>query len=69
MFSTAESELSNKNIDFFHLLGIIYVPPIILDSWFFKNKCCCFDGYNLLKFMKMVKCLPEFEYFYCILEK
>ena len=24
---------------------------------------------NLLKFMKMVKCLPEFEHFYCILEK
>ena len=23
---------------------------------------------NLLKFMKMVKRLPEFEYFYCILE-
>ena len=22
-----------------------------------------------LKFMKMVKCLPECEYFYCILEK
>ena len=21
------------------------------------------DGYNLLKFMKMVNCLPEFEYF------
>ena len=30
---------------------------------FFKHKCCCFDRYNLLKFMKMVKCLPEFEYF------
>ena len=28
-----------------------------------------FDRNNLLKFMKMVKCLPEFEYFYCILEK
>ena len=26
-------------------------------------------GSNLLKFMKMVKCLIEFEYFYCILEK
>ena len=23
---------------------------------------------NLLRFMKMVKCLPEFENFYCILE-
>ena len=23
----------------------------------------------LLRFTKMVKCLPEFEYFYCILEK
>ena len=25
--------------------------------------------HNLLRFMKMVKCLPEFELFYCILEK
>ena len=24
---------------------------------------------NLLRFMKMVKCLPEFEHFYCILKK
>ena len=24
---------------------------------------------NLLRFIKMVTCLPEFEYFYCILEK
>ena len=24
---------------------------------------------NLLRFMKMVRCLPEFEHFYCILEK
>ena len=24
---------------------------------------------NLLRFMKMVKRLPEFEHFYCILEK
>ena len=24
---------------------------------------------NLLRFMKMVKCLPGFEHFYCILEK
>ena len=23
----------------------------------------------LIRFTKMVKCLPEFEYFYCILEK
>ena len=27
-----------------------------------------FDSDNLLRFMKMVKCLPEFEYFLCILE-
>ena len=31
-------------------------------QWIF-DKCCCFDRYNLLKFMKMVKYLPEFEYF------
>ena len=24
---------------------------------------------NLLRYMKMVKCLPELELFYCILEK
>ena len=24
---------------------------------------------NLLRFTKMVKCLPELEYFYCVLEK
>ena len=24
---------------------------------------------NYLRFTKMLKCLPEFEYFYCILEK
>ena len=24
---------------------------------------------NLFRFMKMVKCLPEFEHFYCIHEK
>ena len=41
--------------------GLVYIS--------FKPKCCCFDRYNLLKFMKMVKCLPEFEYFYCSLEK
>ena len=33
------------------------------------RKWCCFDSSNLLRFMKMVKCLPEFEYFHCILEK
>ena len=33
------------------------------------NKCSCFDSDNLLRFTKMVKCLPEFEYFYCVLEK
>ena len=27
------------------------------------------DSENLLRFTKMVNCLPEFEYFYCILEK
>ena len=35
----------------------------------FLHKCCCFDNDNLLRFTKMVKCLPEFEYFYCVLEK
>ena len=28
-----------------------------------------FDSDNLLRFTKTVKCLPEFEYFYCVLEK
>ena len=51
-----------KTVVFF-LFVVIYVPPIILDS-----KCYWFDSDNLLRFTKMVKCLPEFEYFYCILE-
>ena len=44
----------------FSLVG----PPIILE-----HKRCCFDSDNLLRCMKMVKCLPEFEYFYGVLEK
>ena len=56
MFSTAE------NCAFFLLFVIIYVPPIILDSWFL-HKSCCFDSDILLKFTKMVKGLHEFEYF------
>ena len=50
----------------FPLLVIIYVPPIILDS---NINAVVFDSVILLRFMKMVKCLPEFEYFYCILDK
>ena len=38
----------------------------ILDD---PRKCSCFDSDTLLRFTKMVKCLPEFEYFYCVLEK
>ena len=34
-----------------------------------KVKFSCFDSDTLLRFAKMVKCLPEFEYFYCVLEK
>ena len=34
----------------------------------FNKKCCCFDKDNLLKFMKMVKCILEFEYFYLVLK-
>ena len=42
------------------------------DKYFFhmSPQCCrSFDSDNLLRFTKMVKCLPEFEYFYCVLEK
>ena len=35
----------------------------------FNINACCFDSVILLRFTKMVKCLPEFEYFYSILEK
>ena len=35
----------------------------------FNINAVCFDSDNLLRFTKMVKCLPEFEYFYCVLEK
>ena len=41
------------------VLVIIYVPPIIIDSQF-EHKCCCFDTDNLLRFTKLVKCIPEF---------
>ena len=44
---------------FFLLLVIICVPPIIIDK-IFLHKCCCFDTDNLLRFTKLVKCLPEF---------
>ena len=43
-------------------LGIICVPPIIIDRWI-QHKCSCFDSDNLLRFTKMVNCLPEYEYF------
>ena len=72
MFSTAENcmekriILPNRCISL--LLVIICVPPIILDR-LILHKCCCFDSDNLLRFAKMVTCLPEFEYFYCVLEK
>ena len=41
---------------FFPLLVIIRVPPII-------------DTDNLLRFTKLVKCIPEFLFFYCVLKK
>ena len=41
----------------------------IFEHWLLYYKCCCFASDNLLNFMRMVKCLPEIEYFYCILDR
>ena len=70
MFSPAKNCNLIKHV-FFLMLVIIYVPPINLDSWFLTYicNCCCFDSDNVLRFSKMVKCLPEFGNFYRILEK
>ena len=35
----------------------------------FNINAVVFDSNNLLRFTKIVKRLPEFEYFYCVLEK
>ena len=40
-----------------------YLRPSNNSRLDFEHKCCCFDSSNLLRFTKMVKCLPEFEYF------
>ena len=46
---------------------------LMLDQflWGHSSRVCdssCYNSDNLLRFMKMVKYLPEFEYFCCILE-
>ena len=64
-----KSELSYKTGDFFLVIRNYLRPSNNSRQLVFKINCCCFDSDNLLRFMKMVKCLPEFEYFYCILEK
>ena len=38
-------------------------PSINSRQLIFNINAVVFDRYNLLKFMKMVKCLPELEYF------
>ena len=49
------SDLSNKTGDFSLVMN--YLRPSNNSSQLILNtKCCCFDRYNLLKFMKMVKC-------------
>ena len=34
-----------------------------------RDTSCCFDSVNLLRITKMVKCLHELEYVYCVFEK
>ena len=63
-----KSEISHKTGDFSLVQNYLH-PSNNSRQLILLIKCCCFDSDNLLKFMKMVKCLPEFEYFYCILEK
>ena len=53
-----ESEISYKTAIF-----LLYLRPSNNSGQLiFKHKCCCFNSDNL-RYTKMVKCLPEFEYF------
>ena len=63
-----KSDLSYKNRSF--SLACNYLRPSNNSRQFILIYiCCCFDSDNLLRFTNMVKCLPEFEHFYCSLEK
>ena len=53
----------------FSLAGIYLRPSNNSRQLIFNINAVVLIDINLLKFMKMVKCLPELEYFYCILEK
>ena len=48
---------------YFSLVGNYLRPSNNSRPLNFNNKCSCFDSDNLLRVTKMVKCLPEFEYF------
>ena len=63
-----KSELSYKKRCFY--LVCDYVRPSNNSrQLIFNINAVDFDSDNLLRFTKMVQCLPEFKYFYCILEK
>ena len=48
---------------FFSLVGNYLRPSNNSRPLNFNINAVCFDSDNLLRFTKMVKCLPEFEYF------
>ena len=53
---------------FFSLVGN-YLRPSNNSRPLKFNINAVFYSDNMLRFTKMVKCLPEFEYFSCVLEK
>ena len=54
---------------YFSLVGNYLRPSNNYRPLNFNINAVFFYSDNLLRFTKMVKCLPEFEYFYYILEK
>ena len=63
--STWKSELSYKDTRVLFSLDGNYLRH----SNTSRHKCCCFDSDNLLRFTRMVKCIPECWYFYFVLNK
>ena len=62
-----KNEFSYKNMCF-SLVGNYLRPSNNSRQWIFDINAVVFDSDNLIRLTKMVKRLPEFEYFYCILE-
>ena len=59
-----KSELSYKTSVFFSIVG----NYLRLSKNSRQLICWCFDSDNLLRFTKLVKFIPEFQLYYCVLE-